>query len=330
MGKTYNLKEKGKSDTAGRHHWKLWSVLFLIFGAFCFQACQTEDEVNPFDEAGSTQDTVRFELTDPDPATIAGLFVNIFHPTCANSACHDGTFEPDFRTIESSYNTLVYRSPIKNDGNYTYRVHPAHPEKSVIMARLHGSISPPMPFQVDPDSDWPENQDQHIENIKSWIEAGAPDIMGNIPGEITPHARMTGVIAYQSGEKLKRTDNFGSLILNNEFDTVEIYIGLRHDEMEVVDLDYNKIAFSNGYNEFEELEKVDLKVADFPLMERGFYGEYVSYHHSVKIIPADFWTGGEQLFFRVYVQDDQNPITEIPANEGLHYFKEYMSFKWAP
>jgi hypothetical protein len=28
--------------------------------------------------------------------------------TCANSGCHDGTFEPDFRTLEGSYNTLLF------------------------------------------------------------------------------------------------------------------------------------------------------------------------------------------------------------------------------
>ena len=36
-------------------------------------------------------------------------------PTCANSGCHDGTFEPDFRTVGSSWNTLVNHPVIAND-----------------------------------------------------------------------------------------------------------------------------------------------------------------------------------------------------------------------
>ena len=45
---------------------------------------------------------------------------NILEPKCANPACHDGTFEPDFRTIEGSYNTLVYHPVTKNDEDLTY------------------------------------------------------------------------------------------------------------------------------------------------------------------------------------------------------------------
>ncbi|MBK7268515.1 MAG: hypothetical protein IPI07_03030, partial [Flavobacteriales bacterium] len=31
------------------------------------------------------------------------------------SGCHDGTFEPEFRTIASAYNSLVYHPVIAND-----------------------------------------------------------------------------------------------------------------------------------------------------------------------------------------------------------------------
>ena len=59
-------------------------------------------------------------------------------PHCANSGCHDGSFEPDFRTIESSYNTLVYQPVIKNnpDGNYQFRVKAGNIDESVLYARL--------------------------------------------------------------------------------------------------------------------------------------------------------------------------------------------------
>ena len=35
----------------------------------------------------------------------AWLHQQAFAPTCANSGCHDGTFEPDFRTVGASWNT---------------------------------------------------------------------------------------------------------------------------------------------------------------------------------------------------------------------------------
>lgn len=45
--------------------------------------------------------------------TIQGLHAGLFKPTCANSGCHDGNFEPDFRTVESSYYSLVQQPVIK-------------------------------------------------------------------------------------------------------------------------------------------------------------------------------------------------------------------------
>ncbi|MEO1451605.1 MAG: hypothetical protein AAFV07_18895, partial [Bacteroidota bacterium] len=93
------------------------------------------------------------------PDCFAGLHATIFAPTCANSGCHDGTFEPDFRTIESSYNTLVYHPIIKNDpqGQYTYRVKPGSAEQSVLWNRLTTDIdgqSGIMPLVVDADNPW--------------------------------------------------------------------------------------------------------------------------------------------------------------------------------
>ena len=73
--------------------------LLLIFLFSC-----KEEYVNPFDNITNTNlnETNNIEL---EPTSIAGIHANVFRPTCANSGCHDGTFEPDFRTIESSYNT---------------------------------------------------------------------------------------------------------------------------------------------------------------------------------------------------------------------------------
>ena len=83
--------------------------------------------MNPYDAQDLPEDnTVQGEGLNP--ASIEGLHANIFGKTCANSGCHDGNFEPDFRTIESTYNTLVFQPIIKNDlqGTYEYRVVPGN------------------------------------------------------------------------------------------------------------------------------------------------------------------------------------------------------------
>ena len=156
-------------------------IPLLIVGV---SACKDE-YVNPFDQ--EEEEMEEEEVTeDLDPNSIAGIHANIFSKTCANSGCHDGTFEPDFRTIESSYNTLVNHPIIKNDpqNSYSLRVDPGNPDNSVLMARLNFDIdgnSGVMPLIIDPDSDWPEKKDEYIENIRTWIQNGAKDIFGNDP-----------------------------------------------------------------------------------------------------------------------------------------------------
>ena len=94
-----------------------WSIIFYFF----LFSCQ-EDTINPYDDPNldppNNTDTNYFN----NPASFAALQNNVFRPYCANSGCHDGgMFPPDFRTIESSYSTLVYQPVIKNNSSETYR-----------------------------------------------------------------------------------------------------------------------------------------------------------------------------------------------------------------
>jgi len=73
-----------------------------IIGIFVLSCTKSTGVVdNPYDKIVRNVDTV--VTTEPDPASLEGIHKNIFVKTCANSGCHDGTFEPDFRTAESSF-----------------------------------------------------------------------------------------------------------------------------------------------------------------------------------------------------------------------------------
>ncbi len=154
-----------------------WFVVHLILLMFLTIACKKE-AANPFDQLPDDE-----EPNEPGPSldstSLAGLHANIFRPTCANSGCHDGTFEPDFRSVSSTYNTLVNHPIIKNDpeGSYQFRVVPGDVEASLLVARLTYDIddnSGVMPLVIEPDSDWPDKKEDYIRHIKTWIEEGAP------------------------------------------------------------------------------------------------------------------------------------------------------------
>jgi hypothetical protein len=163
---------------------KHFVVLFLV--TLSLLACKKKEAANPYLDASLQPPPPPVDTLLMGPYSFASLYRDIFQPTCSNSGCHDGNFEPDFRTIESSYNTLVYQPIIKNNtaGAFSYRVVPGNADASVLLVRLTtdiDGISGIMPLSVDPGSDYPVKKSEYIERIRQWIERGALDVLGNPP-----------------------------------------------------------------------------------------------------------------------------------------------------
>ena len=290
----------------------------------------TKEPNNPFEDIENLEE-VETEVEELEPASIAGLHTNIFGKTCANSGCHDGNFEPDFRTIESTYNTLVYQPIIKNDnqGSYTYRVVPSDASKSQLVARLTFDIdgnSGVMPLVVEPDSDWNEKKDSYIQNVKDWIAGGAKDVFGNSPSVPNGLPHMLGVVG-KSGDWLSRADGgLGAIQVSREETALEIYIALADDDTAPANLIENKIRFATTADGFESAIEKNLETLSSPIERLGYDGTFVKYYHRVTINPQDFAQFDETTFFRVYTKDAQNPMTEIPSDGGANYIKRYFSF----
>lgn len=299
------------------------SILLLLFWSGC---SDSEPPLNPFDNQTSNQDTVRLELTSAESSTIAGIYYNVFKPTCANVGCHDGTFEPDFRTLESAYNTLVYEEPIKNDGRFTYRVDPGSVETSVIMARLNNTLSPPMPIQLEPDSDWFEYGDDYIEDIRTWIENGALDIMGQAP-TVTEHPfKLNGVFAMQNDSIYRRFESRNPLRLpTDSLAESYVYLALSHPERDVNELQGDiRIAFSKELSPFDDSLSYDVEYLPTPYMYYGYHGETVPFHFRVAVRP-EFFTSREVYYMRLFIQ---NGAQETPSDEALFHIKKYYSIEW--
>lgn len=295
---------------------------------FLNQSCERSAiiEANPFENNVKNQDTVNFEIKNIDPNSIAGLYQNIFKPTCANVGCHDGTFEPDFRTIESSYHSMVYRVPIKNDGSLTYRVDPGSPNTSAILNRMSGTIQPPMPIEIEPDGDWLEKEEEYMENVRNWIENGALDLAGNSPEPDVVKPSLVGAVAMFDGEVLGREDGYGSIRVPDSVDVFELYLSfdtLNNPEF----FTNNELAFGNGnVDEFQEVISIEMEVMPWPIFQFGLYGILTQFTHRVEIDLNGLQLLEDSYYMRARVQDGTQPITEIPANDGLYFIKEYMSF----
>jgi len=178
------------------------TLLAVVCGLTLLQ-CRPDPMPNPYDDIDEVQTVI--DATAPIPeGTFAWLHDRMFQPTCANSGCHDGTFEPDFRTINSAWNTLVWHPVISNDaaGSFEFRVVPQDVAGSLLIERLTTFIpntSGMMPLSVDPGSDWNDNKTAYLEALETWIENGALDVNGNEPviGDLSP--QITGFGGFPSG-----------------------------------------------------------------------------------------------------------------------------------
>jgi hypothetical protein len=298
----------------------------ILTWVLVFFSCQKEETMDPFEDVTQNQDTVGFVIDDPEPASFAGIYQNVFRPTCANVGCHDGTFEPDFRTMESAYNTLVFQEPIKNDGSYTYRVVPGDLTKSVLIARLENTLSPPMPIQVEPDSDWFEKGDDYIEHIKQWVANGALDIAGNRPSIDEPKVKLAGAEMKYDTLWLQRKN--GAISVPDSTPTPTLYFSFKTGAYTVDDLSEVEISFSPDPNDFtNSLDYTLTRTMDVD--GRGLNFDPTVYTHSLDLEPKmQFDTLVEQWFFRINASIDNYPSTTIPNEEGIFYLKNYMSFVW--
>ena len=164
---------------------KQWPIFILLLALI---SCGTEQPPNPFDiGTGEPVDTANL-------MGFAALHEKFLEPRCANPACHDGTFEPDFRTVEGSYNTLVYHPVVKNDENETfeYRVVPGDVNQSWLINRLMTANDTlgRMPLYAEPLT-WDE-----VKEFSDWIMAGAPDARGNLPIEPNEVPRFEWYVAF--------------------------------------------------------------------------------------------------------------------------------------
>ena len=319
----------------------IYSAMGLIFsGCLLFQACQKEyiriePELpdNPFnnDQVDGGVDTVHI-----DSSSFLGLQTYIFSTTCAVPGCHDGTFEPDFRTLQSSYNTLVYAPVIKNDDDdtFTYRVVPGDTALSWLHERIttDDPVLGRMPLY---DTLYPEER----EAITQWILDGAEDIFGNSPMLPDFQPNTYGYICYvndTTGERLdtNRADFIFPVILPQS-SNVQFWFGLSDvnaaGEFELPsDIVEKYVRISQDYYQETDYTEIELELEPDldPFYGPVFYDPEVTipYWHHMTINTDDFEVG-KLYFMRVYMRDNAHAYaTEIPDNSQI-YIQYYFTFR---
>jgi hypothetical protein len=307
-------------------------IFYFIIIISCFSC---KEEVNPFDfnnNISSDNDTLYFT----DPTSFSALHNNIFSPTCANSGCHDGTFEPDFRTIESSYNSLVYQPVIKNDLNnsFAYRVDPGNSLQSVLYHRLIIDIDGisgimPLTAEYNPEHYWYDHEQEYIGNIKDWIDDGAKDMFGNLPVLPNDLPLGRGMVIFNSGQTtnaLSRSSQNETVLVPNNLDSVDIWFSITDDILSPNQLTYNKLKVSNSLFNFNNIPERNLTVLNNPISHIGFFSPSTLelFYHKYTL-DLSTYNVGDIIYIKVYIKDNVNPLTEIPNNGSPFSFIKYFS-----
>lgn len=305
-------------------------LLILTFALSLTSSCKKEAQLNPFDRPIEIDST---SLDSLNAKSIEGLYQNIFKPNCSTSGCHDGTFAPDFRSIESSYNTLVWSDIINNDPTnpLDFRVEPGNADASMILKRLTSFVpntSGMMPLEVSPESDWNEKKEIYIQNLKDWINEGAKDILGNASNTVNLKPQLTGFYITNAGSTTPFPRNVNGVILVPSSTTsIDLYIGISDKETATNLLTVNELNLSIAQSDFSLAQTYALNIIA-PVSNTGYSGTNTSFYHKVSISNINsLWNIDQYVFIKAIVNDGVNPNSNLPGENTLDHIKSYYSFK---
>ncbi|MFN8166635.1 MAG: hypothetical protein U0X76_10845 [Bacteroidia bacterium] len=291
------------------------SLSILIYGC-----SKDEEPANPYDNVDYSTHTDTPE--EPDPNSIVGLHKNIFLPRCANPGCHDGTFEPDFRTVESSYSTLVYQPVNKftldSAKIYSLRCIPNNVDDSWLIERLVTSTTEYMP------SNSVRLTTEQINHVKNWINAGCPDANGNLPvrPDLMPNIQM-GYAAMDS--MFLSVDTARGNFWANPFlipQGISMYMAFSTSDSadgiyatDPANFTVKEIRFSTNKDDFSSAITIPCT-------------QYLpTYSAWLTTVPTSIWPTGTTVYFRFYVNDGHHSTnTEFPKNQSMDYYKTYYAF----
>ena len=157
--------------------------LGLIASLFLVNCTENDFLLNPYDGINYGDTTLVIDTVSS--TSFVKLHRDVLGPSCNVMGCHDGSFEPDFRTVQSSYNTLVFHPILKNNLNetFTYRVVPGDTANSILHERLTNCCFVNTNDRMPQDNIGNSLPQEDLDKVANWILDDAKDITGEIPNE---------------------------------------------------------------------------------------------------------------------------------------------------
>ena len=282
----------------------------------------TEDDfpINPYDGIDYGNSTLVIDTVSS--TSFVKLHRDVLGPSCNVMGCHDGSFEPDFRTVESAYNTLVYHTIIKNNlaEDFTYRVVPGDTGLSVLHERLTNCCFVNTNDRMPQDNIGNTLPEADLDAVTAWILEGAKDITGAIPNAPNnlPNIKYF-YVTNADYDSVYSENRIGGLFYNpflmpnNE--QVNFIFRVKDDHTIAQNLKINQLSISENIDDFSNSI---IAVA------------YIASNSSPKVFILQFNTSDLEVnktyFMRYTVSDEEDQITTYPSNQTSFVYKNIWSF----
>lgn len=282
---------------------------------------------NPYDLIDYGQTPV---ISDPASNSLVGIHSDILQPKCAVPGCHDGHFEPDFRTVQSSYSTLVYHPIIKNNiaEEFKYRVIPGDTINSVLYERITNCCFVNIDDRMPQDNIGVPLPNTDIDNISSWINNGAQDIGGNsawfpnLPPTINPFFLALDSLTYQTQYQItnNRLDSvsYNSFKLPNNLSVALIFL-VEDDSTSISNMQVNELKLSNDPNNFSTAQSYSASYLYLPPPDDSEL--YIVWLNTGTLQP------GIPYYMRYIINDGDQPQNVSFPGQNLPFpYKTFWSF----
>jgi hypothetical protein len=313
---------------------KIKLLSFLFLSSIIISSCVKENIINqpstliinnPYDSLDYNNNVI--PPIPIDSNSFLGIHSYILATKCAQPACHDGAFEPDYRTVQSAYSTLVYAPVFKNsaDSIFTYRVVPYDTTFSWLHERIttDDAVLGRMPL-------YDTLSKKQINRIEKWIMNGAPDIFGNIPNLPNSQPAFFGLVAYLTSNNYRVDTVRGNSSVNPFMvpsnQEVDIWFGVYDDITLPPLMGVRKIKLSTDPANFSSVVSNDLLTESVPFYAPAFNTGPAPYFLHYKVNTSNY-NSGDIVYMRIYVQDSDHAFaTEIPSGSSQYYYQSYFSF----
>ena len=289
--------------------------------SFVLMNCKEDDfPINPYD--GIDYGNTNLVIDTVSSTSFVKLHRDFLGPSCNVMGCHDGSFEPDFRTVESTYNTLVYHTIIKNNlaEDFTYRVVPGDTGLSVLHERLTNCCFVNTNDRMPQDNIGNTLLENNLNAVTAWILDGAKDITGAIPNEPNDLPNVKYFYVTNADFDSTYSENRIDGLFYNPFvmplnELVNFIFRVTDDHTNAGNMLINQLSISDNIDDFSNSI---IAISDI-LSESSPKVWILQFNTSVL-------ESNKTYFIRYTVSDEQDQTTTYPNNHTSFVYKSIWSF----